>query len=326
MIGKEESSRHHDHAHQHSHGHEHGNDHRQLSPSETTPLTNGSPLRKGSRKYSLQLETRTPLNVSDNVLLGYRANDLKNMAWNNFVVAILCLVYTGLNISLIYFNYVNSSSKTVGDEPPVDKHSFHMTEFWGTFFFGLIELFAIMQTPKHLVSTVQSPRLLKIILFANVVMTLVPAVMVSINLDEFEILAHELEYCSEITMSFLELVLLRSLLRRNTAVLGDEEGEDESNVNNTNSLVLATIALTIALVQLGVYNLMGQTSTGGMAGEVPAHYCEFTFEIISSMITCWFAMDNMFIADEELSMILFGDHSDCIVCATHAVPGPMQKV
>ena len=59
-----------------------------------------------------------------------------------------------------------------------------------------------MQTPKHLVSTVQSPRLLKIILFANVVMTLVPAVMVSINLDEFEILAHELEYCSEITMSF----------------------------------------------------------------------------------------------------------------------------
>ena len=70
---------------------------------------------------------------------------------------------------------------------------------------------------------------------------------------------------------------------------------------------------------------MGQTSTGGMAGEVPAHYCEFTFEIISSMITCWFAMDNMFIADEELSMILFGDHSDCIVCAHTLFLGRCRK-
>lgn len=320
----------HDHEHRHSHGHGRYNT---TSSSETTPLT-GSPLRAEKRRYSSQLdERRTPLNVSDNVLLGFRANDLKSMAWNNFIVTILCLVYAGLNVSLIFFNYVNSTAKSEGRHPPVDKHAFHMTEFWGTFCFGIVELFAIMQTPRHLMSTVQSARVLKIILFVNVVATLIPAVMVSINLDEFEILSHELEYCSEITMSFLELVLLKSLLSRNAtsggAVGGETEvdsggDEDSANIGN-NSLVLATFAVAIAVVQLSVYNGMGRSPTGGMLGEVPAHYCEFLFEILSSMITCWFAMDNMFTADEELSTILFGDHADCKICATHA-PGPLQRI
>ena len=194
-------------------------------------------------------------------------------------------------------------------------------------------------------STVQSPRVLKIILFANVVMTLIPAVMVSINMHEFEILAHELEYCAEITMSFLELVLLKSLLSRN-AILGgaiqtekidDEENRDtdidiNTNINmnmdtniNGNSLMLATISVAIALTQLSVYNGMGKSPTGDMLGETPAHYCEFLFEFLSSIITCWFAMDNMFTADEELSTILFGDHADCKICATHA-PVPLRNV
>ena len=81
----------------------------------------------------------------------------------------------------------------------------------------------------------------------------------------------------------------------------------------------------IVLIQLSVYNGMGRTPSGGKRGEVPAHYCEFLFEILSSMITCWFAMDNMFTADEELSTILFGNHADCKICATHA-PVPLQNI
>ena len=41
------------------------------------------------------------------------------------------------------------------------------------------------------------------------------------------------------------------------------------------------IASMVAIVQLAVYNLMGVTEDGDKIGEVPAHYLEFTFEIMS---------------------------------------------
>ena len=93
------------HDHDHLHNHEQGplrkiSHNKQMSATETTPLTTGSPLKSRKERFSFQINgTRAPLNVSDNVLLGFRANDLKNMAWNNFIVAILCLIYAGLNLS-----------------------------------------------------------------------------------------------------------------------------------------------------------------------------------------------------------------------------------
>ena len=289
---------------------------------ELTPLTQSNNGLQGTEvEEGLRGEEGTTLNMSDNVLLYFRARTLKNISFNNFLVAIFSLMYCGLNISLVYFNFTNAHAKTIGEEKPVDVWVFHMMEFWCTFLFGIVELFALTQTPRHLISTVQSPRLMKVILFINVVLTLIPAILVAINLHAFEILSHEIEYCSEITMSFLELVLLQSLLHRN-------RGSSDTDVNITpismkdssrNNLALAAISLCVALIQLGIYNGMGRTPTGGMVGEVPAHYCEFIFEIISGLITCWFAMDNMFVADEELHTILYGDHRDCKICATHVL-------
>ena len=271
---------------------------------------------------------RRTINFSNNVLLAYRAEILKGISWSNFIAAILCLVYCGLNIALIYFNYMNSWMKSVGEEPPVNKYVFHLSEFWGTFGFSLVEVFAIMQTPKHIVATVNNPRILKILLFINVVATFIPAFMVTVNLDRFEILSHELEYCSEISMSFLELILLWSLIRRNRVPVGtilmttdcDSNSDQDIQIYGNDSRIainFSFISLGVSMLQLGIYNGMGQTRTGGMRGEVPAHHCEFLFEIISSIITCWFTLDNMLIADDELTAILFGDHEDCKVCATH---------
>ena len=55
---------------------------------------------------------------------------------------------------------------------------------------------------------------------------------------------------------------------------------------------MAGIASIVALVQLAVYNGMGKDGNGDMVGEVAAHYLEFTFGIISSLIAFWFVMDN----------------------------------
>ena len=277
-----------------------------------------TPLRESKRQ-------RSALNYSQNVLLAYRAGSLKNISTMNFIAAILCLVYCGMNIALLWFNYENHQAVELGEEPPVSQFAFHLSEFWGTFGFALVELFALMQTPKSLISTVNNPRLLKIIVFLNVVFTLIPAILVSVNMERFEIVCHEIEYCSEITMSFVELVLLWSLLRRvrrddeDTLMIDGDRGS--SMIDSASpSLSLSFIALTISLLQLGIYNGLGENKEGDMRGEVSAHYCEFTFQIISSLITFWFTLDNMFIADDELAQILYGNHEDCKVCATHTEP------
>ena len=51
-----------------------------------------------------------------------------------------------------------------------------------------------------------------------------------------------------------------------------------------------------------------------MVGEYAAHYCEFAFEIISSMIAFLFCMDSKTTIDRELDQILYGSHKDCGVC------------
>lgn len=280
----------------------------------------------------VQGKKRRAINYSDNVLLAYRAEIIKGLSWSNFMGALLSLTYCGLNMTLFYVNYENARAKSLGLAPPVDKNVFHLSEFWGTFFFSLVEVYAITQTPKTLVATVNntSPRLLKVILFVNVVATLIPAILVTVNLEYFEILSHELEYASEISMSFLELVILWSLLHRNRKSKGKtsivdsplKTGIDDApTMSSGTGIQLSIMALAVSVVQLGIYNCLGRTPTGGMRGEVPAHACEFLFEIISSFITVWFCLDNMLTADEELATILFGDHEDCKVCATHVIGG-----
>ena len=83
--------------------------------------------------------------------------------------------------------------------------------------------------------------------------------------------------------------------------------------------MISAIASTIAIAQIVVYNIFGQTEKGDMAGEKAAHYFEFSFEIMSALITFWFCVDNKFVADREISEIMYGDHRDCAVCHSKSV-------
>ena len=110
----------------------------------------------------------------------------------------------------------------------------------------------------------------------NIVAACLPAVLISMNYEYFEIISHEIEYCNELTMSFVDLVLLWSLCQFEVGT----------------SAFMSGIASIVAVIQLAVYNGMGRDDEGDMIGEVPAHYLEFAFEIISSLIAFWFVMDN----------------------------------
>jgi len=235
-----------------------------------------------------------PLNFSSNSLLVYRLHEMRHMENVNFTLAIACLVYCGINVALIIINYVNSHNE---DNPPVSKKSFHLLEFWATFVFAVVTCIGLASTPKSILDIYSNPLALRLVLFFNIVAASLPAVLISLNHEYFEILSHQIEYCNELTMSFVDLVLLWSLCQF--------EGT---------STIMAGIASIMALVQLAVYNGMGETENGEMVGEVPAHYLEFTFGIISSLIAFWFVMDNKFVCGKEIGQILYGTHRDCNIC------------
>ena len=176
----------------------------------------------------------------------------------------------------------------------------------------------------------------------NIVAACLPAVLISMNCEYFEIISHEIEYCNELTMSFVDLVLLWSLCQFEVGT----------------SAFMSGIASIVALIQLAVYNGMGRDDEGDMIGEVPAHYLEFAFEIISSLIAFWFVMDNKvrsafydsyctqlimhldfwplhnqillclvaflfddskFVCGKEIGEILYGTHRDCNICVASSM-------
>lgn len=126
-------------------------------------------------------------------------------------------------------------------------------------------------------------------------------------------------------MSFVDVVLLVSLWKSTKAKRSDfstfvdqtkMDEESSSKSISGDAWVTTTIALLVALVQLGIYNLMGyDEEKHDMVGEVPAHFLEFSFEIISSLIAFWFCMDNKNVSDKEIGMILYGNHEEnCQIC------------
>jgi len=121
-------------------------------------------------------------------------------------------------------------------------------------------------------------------------------------------------------MSFVDMILISSLYSK----FGDNDVA-------SGRFMTSFIAGSVAVFQLGVYNLMGRKPDGDMVGEVPAHYCEFAFEIISSLIAFWFCMDNKVVAEKEIGIILRGRHLD-FLCGSNMIQfeqsnkeGPMIK-
>ena len=282
----------------------------QQSSSPTTSNTVDGDMWNKDHTYA-RASTNTgdnahPLNQSSNILLVYRLQDMRSLASINFVLALLCLGYCAINMVLILVNYLNSRADALGTVDVVDELTYHLLEFWATFGFALVECVSLVTTPKSLIKIYRSPIVLKLILFFNIVASLVPAVLVTLNREVFEILSHEIEYLNELTMTFVDMVLLWSLLKKDGRSFRGQ-------------FVITCAAGSVAFLQLGVYNLLGRREDGDMEGEVPAHYFEFFFEIISSLIAFWFCMDNKNVAEKEIGLILYGSHADCGICSAKSV-------
>jgi len=141
-----------------------------VKPGETTPLV----LVEEGRAAVDQAK----LNESPNVILLYRLQLLRSMSDSNFVLAVLTLAYTGVNIVMLIFNYQDRNDDDCGDPKdvfvarcgsPVSEFIFHFIEFTATFVFSVIQAVALLYTPRSLNNVYDSPTTLKVVLFFAIV-------------------------------------------------------------------------------------------------------------------------------------------------------------
>lgn len=237
------------------------------------------------------------------VLVLAQVSELRTISVVNMVLAMCAVAYIAVNIVCIVLNSFDNdcNMEDPGCDAATSKATFHGLEFWATFAFNVLDVVALAYSPKRLSAIFWNPSILKMVMFLNITGSLCSALLVTINLEKFEIPAHELEYTNELTMAFCDLVILGSLIR---GLRGAGASPQKRSLAASGLMVL--LAGCVALVQLGVYNLSGWDG-GESRGEQAAHYCEFIFAIISSSITFWFTMDNKFIADVALSKIMSND-------------------
>jgi len=240
------------------------------------------------------------LNSTTNVIVMVRANELIQMSRVNSILAITAVLFIAVNLVCIILNSYDN------DCDPDDPHCspattpqfFHNLEFWATFVFNTVDVFAISYSPKNLSSQYGNPTLLKLVVLFNVGMSFVSCLLVVINLEKFEVLAHEMEYANELTITIFDATILFMLVHGRS--------HEPSNKSNTCLSMLGLLAISmVSIIQLVIYNCSGWTADGDSKGEQTAHYFEFVFGIVSAGITFWFTMDNKMSADQRLRQIMY---------------------
>eukprot|EP00614_Pseudopedinella_elastica_P022314 CAMPEP_0172628868 /NCGR_PEP_ID=MMETSP1068-20121228/164332_1 /TAXON_ID=35684 /ORGANISM="Pseudopedinella elastica, Strain CCMP716" /LENGTH=262 /DNA_ID=CAMNT_0013439229 /DNA_START=121 /DNA_END=909 /DNA_ORIENTATION=- len=197
---------------------------------------------------------------------------------------------------------------------PVSIWEFHIIEFTATFIFSVAQACALLFNTSDFAGIYENPDVLRIVLVFSVAFSFIPTFLIWLNIQAFEVWAHEIEYSNEITMSFIDIVLFLSLTRQKgnkfkskivTQASSALEDTLKPDSQGYVSLSMAFVAAGIAVLQLLIYNGMGIDEDGERKGEKSAHDCEFAFEIISAFVTFWFCVENKCSADREMKAIMF---------------------
>jgi len=245
------------------------------------------------------------LTSTTNVIVMVRASELIAMSRVNSILAITAVLYIAVNLVCTILNsYDNDCDRSLPDcSPATTPQLFHNLEFWATFVFNTVDVFALSYSPKNLSNQYGNPTLLKIVVLFNVGMSFLACMLVAINLEKFEVLAHELEYTNELTITIFDATILLNLVRGRS-----HKSSDKSKANFLSALGLAVIAM-VGVAQIVIYNCSGWTADGDSKGEQTAHYLEFAFGTASAGITFWFTMDNKMSADQRLRQIMYSTGS-----------------
>jgi len=239
-------------------------------PAKQKPLLNGSTSHLSSQYGACEPDDATRISrTNDFHRIGFTINRLANKSCMNFALGIMCLFYVAINIITLCMNTFTGARR--------DRHcyTFHLLEFWATFFFSIVSLSSFIFSRKRLNTIHTNATLLKILLFANVVFSAVPALFVTVDLHYFDIYAHEVEYTVSILQAILDIIVFKLITK------------------DSGGYLAPFIFLFMAVLQLVTYNFFEN-------GEQLSHYFEFTFEICTATIMFCFCVDNKVFLDGTL--------------------------
>lgn len=237
--------------------------------------------------------------TSSNVLDTVRANELLAMSRINSVLAIISVLYTTVNLVCTILNYYTCDSTNLHAtcSPATTGQYFHNMEFWATFVFNTVDVFAISYSPKMLSNKYASPTSLKLTVLFNVGLSFLAAILVYTNLERFEVPSHEIEYLNEVFVWIFDVIIFMQLVK-------SQGGSDKTG--RWQSYIALGFMGTVVVLQFLIYNCTGWKPNGGSMGEKRAHFLEFLFGVASSCITFWFTMDNKMSADQRLRQLMYG--------------------
>jgi hypothetical protein len=297
-------------------------------PRLNMPRLRGGGLIKGGDDDSN--DYTKPIRQESNVLVPVRLNELKVLSHINIFLALASIVYFGVNVGCTVLNTYDlepvncehdlepgwTEEECEEAQPITSVETFHKIEFGTTFLFSIIESLSIVYSPDR---QFESPMLLKALIFWNIAVSFVPALLVFINIEEFEVPSHELEYTNGVCMALVDMLmavqLINAMKRRRSHATGEAEGGNMAKLGPLcTAFLLGFIPVSIAVAQLWVYNGMGMDEDGERLGEKPAHFLEFAFEMVSSAITFWFCMDNKLRVDTmRLDIMLAGQDTEVVL-------------
>ena len=146
------------------------------------------------------------------------------------------------NLVCLVMNYMGQEWLGIDNR----EHIFHLIEFWATFTFSCVQVYSLVYSPRSVGAIYRNPFVLKTVIFLNVASTFGSALLVTVSLETFEVLSHEVEYANEITMAFVDVVLL--------GVVARQAGY---NIEGAwFNLLAAVFTLVVAVLQLGIYNML----------------------------------------------------------------------
>lgn len=207
---------------------------------------------------------------------------LRDLSIKNLVLMIMCLICVAVNVVCMSINCMGADAREYYER------SFHLLEFWDAYVFSCVQLYSLVVSPRDLASVHRSPSSLIAVGVVNALIALTSALLISISMESFEAIAHEIEYAGEVTMAFLDVALLCIVTKHVGLVL---ETTDITSVS-------AVVTLLIAVIQFGGYNWWDGPKGG--PGERMSHFFEFGFGTISALICFSFCLDNKMWCDSKV--------------------------
>lgn len=189
----------------------------------------------------------------------------RNGPWLFYIIAIS--VFIAINIGMFI---INTNDHDFIESVIVP---FHLIEFWAVFFFTVLDLAIIYSKGISSESTLKD-YIFSIVSILNVILTFIPAMMVTIALEHFEDDAHWLEYSAQIPIICVDLIFFSRPSRGEA-----QYGQKMFRFLFVIFLLLGSIVQLILFAHIADYDK-----------EIFAHFCEFILEGLNACVALYYCV------------------------------------